>query len=119
MEVPLSCVLVVLETLEIIRIAGSPNAVILNARDCRAPTEVVLIVRVGRLGIRIKIVVLLVVIPGMVVKVLMTTHWIPMPVPTTNNSNGTIESLMKIGKESFLSQVIKFERRERTGRQAI
>ena len=75
--------LVVLETLEITRIAGSPDRVIRNAGDRRVPTEMVMIVRVGCLGIRVRIVVLLVVIQRMVVEVWMTTCRIPMPVPTT------------------------------------
>ena len=80
--------LVVLETLEMIRIAGSPDAVIRNAGDRRVPTEMVMIVGVGRLGIRVRIVVLLVVIRGMVVEVRTTTRRIPMPVPTTKSRNG-------------------------------
>ena len=111
--------LVVLATLEMTRIAGSPVAVIRNAGDLRVSTEMVMIVRVGCLGIRVSIVVLRVVIRGVVVEVRMTTHLIPMPVPTTKNRNGTIGSLMRSGEASFSSQVIGFGEQERTGRKAI
>ena len=61
--------LLVLATLEMTRIAGSPVAVIRNAGDLRVRTEMVMIVRVGCLGIRVRIVVFLVVIRMVVVKV--------------------------------------------------
>ena len=103
--------LLVLETLEIIRIAGSPAAVIRNAGDLRVPTKMVIIVRVGCLGIRVRIVVLLVVIRGVVVKVRMTTHRISIPVSMTKNRIDTIGSLMRSGEASFSSQIIGFEER--------
>ena len=111
--------LVVLETLEMIRIAGSPDAVSRNAEDVRVPTKMVMIVRVGCLGIRVRIVVLLVVIRRVGVEVRMTTRRIPMPVPTTKSKNGTIISLMKSEEANFSPQVIGFGKRERTGRKAI
>ena len=46
--------LVVLETLQMIRIAASPDTVIRNAQDLEVPTEMVMIVRVGCLGIRVR-----------------------------------------------------------------
>ena len=110
--------LVVLETLGMIRIAGSPDAVIRNAGDRRVPTEMVVIVRVGRLGIRVKIVVLLVVIRVMEVEVRKTTRRIPMPVPTTKSRNDMTGSLTRSGEASFLSQVIGFGGRGRTDRKA-
>ena len=84
-----------------------------NAEVRRVPTEMVIIVRVGRLGIRVRIVVLLVVIRGMVVEVRMTTRWIPMPGPTTKSRNGTTGSLTRSGEANFSSQVIGFGERER------
>ena len=110
--------LVVLETLEMIRIAGSRDAVIRNAGDRRVPTEMVMIVRVGRLGIRVRIVVLLAVLRGMVVKIRMTTRRIPMPVSTTKNRNDMTGSLTRSGEVNFSSQVIGFGERERTERKA-
>ena len=111
--------LVVLETVEIIRIAESLVAVSRNAGDLRVPTEMVMIVRVGCLGISIRIVVLLVVIRRVMVEVLMTTRRIPMPVPTTRSRNCTIGSLMRSGEANISSRVIGFGERERTGRKAI
>ena len=111
--------LVVLATLDMTRIAGSPDALIRNAGDLSVPTEMVMIVRVGCLNILARIVVFLVVIPGVVVEFWMTTDQIPMPIPMTKNRNGTIESLMRSGEASFSSQVIGFGERGRTGRKAI
>ena len=108
--------LVVLEILEMIRIAGSPDEVIRNAGGRRVPTEMVMIVRVGRLGIRVKIVVLLVVIRGMVVEVRMMTRRIPMPVPTMKSRNDMKGSLTRSGEVNFSSHVIGFGERERTDR---
>ena len=111
--------MVVLETLEMIRIAGSPDAVIRNAGDRKVPTEMVMIVRVGCLGIRVGIVVLLVVIRGMVVEVRMTTRRIPILVPTMKSRNDMTGSLTRSGEASFSSQVIGFKERGRTDRKVI
>ena len=75
-----------------------------------------MIVRVGCLGIRVRIVVLLAVIRRVVVEVRMTTRRIPMPVPTTKSRNGMTGSLMRSGEANFSSQVIGFGERERIDR---
>ena len=110
--------LVVLETLEMIRIPGSRDAVMRNTGDRRIPTVMAMIVGPGRLGIRVRIVVLLAVIRGMVVGIRMTTRRIPMPVPTTYNRNDMTGSLTRSGEVNFSSQVIGFGVRERTDRKA-
>ena len=100
--------LVVLVILKIIRIAGSPVAVIRNAGDRRVPTEIIMIVRVGCLGIRVRIVIFLMVIWSVVVEVRMTTRRCPIPDPMTISRNGTIVALMKTGEANFSSQMIGF-----------
>ena len=110
---------VVLVTQGTTRIAGSPDAVIRNARDLGVLTAMAIIVRIGCLGILARIVVLLVGTRGMMVQVRMMTRRSPMPVPTTKNKNGTTGSLTRSGEASFSSQVIEFGGQEREGRKAI